>query len=256
MADDERGGEGGGGEYEWGRRHEVEARLGCVHEARNVGTGTPALALVPREDVEWRPEGPCQLRVSYAPERDAVMVDVERAPAAVRTSELTNLLVLVTAVFKRVEDDEAVEAHLASGPVRSARRERPRAVRASRWGMAAAGVAGLAAGLGVWFAAEALAPSDATDCSWAVENALLREMDFVDLDKPEVETLAYKLPEKPWTKQAVAPCETDRGEVEINKGCWIALDKRPPCYSNHAEYQGKCYMPVRKPEPVPQSAQP
>ena len=46
------------------------------------------------------------------------------------------------------------------------------------------------------------------------------------------------------------------GEVEINKGCWVALEKKPPCYSNQAEYQGKCYMPVRKQDPVPQSVEP
>jgi hypothetical protein len=50
-----------------------------------------------------------------------------------------------------------------------------------------------------------------------------------------------------------------KGEVELNGGCWVALEKRPPCYDDQAEYQGKCYLPVsarsRKPR-EPQSLQP
>ncbi|EPX58289.1 hypothetical protein D187_004045 [Cystobacter fuscus DSM 2262] len=75
---------------------------------------------------------------------------------------------------------------------------------------------------------------------WAIEDALRRESDFIDRSKPDPDAIAYPLPEKPWTKQAVPPCETNKGEVEINKGCWVALEKKPPCFSNQAEYQGKC----------------
>ncbi|HYO55216.1 MAG TPA: hypothetical protein VEU50_20720, partial [Archangium sp.] len=49
---------------------------------------------------------------------------------------------------------------------------------------------------------------------------------------------------KPFIDQAKAPCIPNEGEVEINGGCWVELAKRPPCYEKHAEYKGKCYMPV------------
>ena len=71
--------------------------------------------------------------------------------------------------------------------------------------------------------------------------------------------IAYPLPAKPFSDQAKAPCKPNRSEVEINGGCWLALEKRPPCGEDFAEYQGKCYVPVsarsRKPR-EPQSIQP
>ncbi len=41
-----------------------------------------------------------------------------------------------------------------------------------------------------------------------------------------------------------ASCIPHEGEVEINGGCWVALEKRPPCFNSQAEYKGKCYLPV------------
>ncbi|WP_395819369.1 hypothetical protein [Archangium minus] len=65
--------------------------------------------------------------------------------------------------------------------------------------------------------------------------------------------ITYPLPAKPFGNQAKAPCKPKKGEVEINGGCWVELAKRPPCYDDQAEYQGKCYLPVaerRPPEPT------
>ncbi|QRK08812.1 hypothetical protein JQX13_01105 [Archangium violaceum] len=56
--------------------------------------------------------------------------------------------------------------------------------------------------------------------------------------------IAYPLPQKPFTDQAKAPCIPNEGEVEINGGCRVALEKRPPCYDKQAEYRGKCYLPA------------
>ncbi|WP_232537163.1 hypothetical protein [Cystobacter fuscus] len=194
----------------------------------------------------------------YEPERDSVTVDVEQAPASVRTSELTNLLVLMSAAFKRVEDDDEVAAHLASGPVRRLGPGSPHVRRgwlSMSW-LTAAGVAVLAASLGIWFCstrASKLPTPD--DFGVVVENPSQWEMNFVDRsNSPAV--VAYPMPSKPVPKQAVAPCEADNGEVEINKGCWVELAKKPPCSRKQAEYQGKCYLPVRKEDPLPQSVKP
>jgi hypothetical protein len=68
---------------------------------------------------------------------------------------------------------------------------------------------------------------------------------------------SYPLPSQPFRNQAKAPCKTQVGEVEINGGCWVALEQRPPCYENRAEYQGKCYLPVSKDRGgLPQSVEP
>jgi hypothetical protein len=68
--------------------------------------------------------------------------------------------------------------------------------------------------------------------------------------------IAYPLPEKPFSDQAKAPCHPNLDEVEINGGCWVTLERRPPCRDNQAEYQGKCYLPVSARSRKPQSVQP
>ncbi|MET0404361.1 MAG: hypothetical protein ABW123_18260 [Cystobacter sp.] len=259
MANEKKGTPKGAGSFQWGKRYEVDPRLGHLHEAWNVVTGTPALTLVPRDDVAWQPGGPCRMSLSYEQERNSVTMDVELAPASVRTSELTNLFVLMTGALQRVEDDVQVDAHLAGGAVGA---EVPgalpvRQVRRFRTGLAAMGGAVLVVGLGVCL----VSMRDAAHMprggrSWALDDVLRQESDFVNRDKLHPLSIAYPLPEKPWTKQAKPPCETDNGEVEINNGCWVALEKRPPCFSNQAEHEGKCYMPVRKKDPLPQSVEP
>ncbi|OJH38910.1 hypothetical protein [Cystobacter ferrugineus] len=259
MANEKNEKEDGAGSFQWGRCYEVDPRLGRLHEAWNVVTGTPALTLVPGAGVAWQPEGPCRMSLIYEPERASVTLDLEQAPASVRTSELTNLFVLMAGALQRVEDDAQVDAHLAGGPVGAGVPgvSPVRRLWRFRTGLAAAGGAVLAVSLAVCLYSRLdAAHSHVGHRVWAIEDALRRESDFVIRSNPDSEAIAYPLPEKPWTKQAVPPCETNKGEVEINKGCWVELAKKPPCYSNQAEYQGKCYMPVRKQDPVPRSVQP
>ncbi|WP_211241477.1 hypothetical protein [Cystobacter fuscus] len=74
---------------------------------------------------------------------------------------------------------------------------------------------------------------------------------------PAPTSLAYPLPKKPFRNQAITPCKPELWEEEINKGCWMALDQRPPCLDVQAEYQGTCYLPVAKDRGrPPQSARP
>ncbi|WP_245682723.1 hypothetical protein [Archangium gephyra] len=80
---------------------------------------------------------------------------------------------------------------------------------------------------------------------------------LVQTAKPTPYAITYPLPAKPFRNQAKAPCIPRKGEVEINGGCRIALEKRPPCYEDQAEHQGKCYMPVaERPKPDPSAIQP
>ncbi|MET0404816.1 MAG: hypothetical protein ABW123_20535, partial [Cystobacter sp.] len=79
---------------------------------------------------------------------------------------------------------------------------------------------------------------------------------FVTLAESAPVVLAYPMPDKPLRGQAVPPCMRTRSVVEINGGCWVTLDQKPPCDPNTAEYQGKCYMPGSKPPPTPRSVEP
>ncbi|WNG29901.1 hypothetical protein F0U62_42250 [Cystobacter fuscus] len=252
MADEKSGKGGGPGPFELGRCHEVDSLLGHLYEARNVATGTPALTLIPRDDVEWQPGGACRMTLSYEPERDSVTVDVEQAPTSVRTSELTNLLVLMSAAFKRVEDDGEVDAHLASGPVRrqGPRDSRVRRVGPSRTWLAAAGVAVLVVGLGVWSLLGPHAPEPRRADDTPGESPF-----FADGQDLALAVIAYPMPEAPFKEQRKPPC-LEGTETEIRGGCWIQHKLDAPCPRNTAEYQGKCFIPVKKPEPLPRSVMP
>lgn len=88
-------------------------------------------------------------------------------------------------------------------------------------------------------------------------DAPLNATTLVQTEDPNSSGITYPLPAKPFGNQAKAPCKPRKGEVEINGGCWVALEKRPPCYDDQAEYQGKCYLPVaERPKPQPSAIQP
>jgi len=61
------------------------------------------------------------------------------------------------------------------------------------------------------------------------------------------------IPEKPDDGVKRAPCRMfPRGsEVEINGGCYIKTDFKPPCPSDLYTYQDGCYVPRGAPKPKP-----
>ncbi|ATB42821.1 hypothetical protein CYFUS_008300 [Cystobacter fuscus] len=215
MADEKSGKGDGPGPFELGRCCEVDSRLGSLHESRNAATGTPALTLVPREGVEWQPEGACRMRLIYEPERDSV------------------------------------DAHLSSGPVPGlgSRDSRVRRVGPSRTWLAA-GVVVLVVGLGVWSLLwpHALEPL-------RVDGAPGESLFFADGQDLALAVIAYPMPETPFKEQRKPPC-LEGTETEIRGGCWIQHKLDAPCPRNTAEYQGKCFIPVKKPEPLPRSVLP
>jgi len=251
VANEKTGKDGGPGPFQLGRRcEEVGPELGSLYEARHAGTGRAALTLLPGERVEWQPEGAWRMRLSCQPESPAVTLEVEQAPASASVPELVDILVLMTAALERVEDNARVGAHLAGGRVSPWRRWGPRAI---------AGFAVLALSLGFWLhgasgpehleptspglASQGPSPTDAPD--------------WVDMEDSQTRGIAYPLPAVPFRNQAKPPCRTETDAVEINGGCWMPLERRPPCAATHAEYQGKCYMPISKGGGrLPQSVQP
>ena len=228
-----------------GRRcDEVEPGLGRLYEAWHPRAGWPALVLWPSERVEWRPEGRWQVAFTCGPESSAVSLVVQQAPARARASELATLLVLMSASVQRVEDSADVSAHLASGPRRPERTWSPRAL---------AAVAVLMLGLGL---GPLLASGAARGEQVARNIASSSAPSLIDMNEALTQSLAYPLPSEPFVDQAGPPCKTESDAVEINKGCWVPLERRPPCGKEQAEHKGKCYLPVAKPKRPAQALEP
>ncbi|HEX8537822.1 MAG TPA: protein kinase, partial [Cystobacter sp.] len=80
-------------------------------------------------------------------------------------------------------------------------------------------------------------------------------VNWVDVATDTQPGIGYPLPSTPFKGQQKPPC-LEGTTVEINGGCWVTLEQRAPCPRSTAEYQGKCYMPVRNPPPEPRSLQP
>lgn len=71
--------------------------------------------------------------------------------------------------------------------------------------------------------------------------------------------VARPMPAKPFEGQKRPPC-TKVAQVELNGGCWVALEVRPNqvpgCGPDYFEHGGKCYLPVRQAPKVPTSIGP
>lgn len=229
---------------------EVGPELGQLHDAWDVRTGQAVLQLLPTERVDWRPEAPWRVILECEPEPTTVTVRVEESPASMPLSELANLLALTTSAVTRVEGSARLRAHLASSRAPAA--GAPASGRAfPRWAgvTLALGVCGLALLFVVGRPSGGDVPSD-----FRFRTEATSWLDLLDSDVPSV---SYPMPREPFLNQAVSPCKRNKAVVEINGGCWVALEHKPPCDAvDAAEHEGKCYMPVGKPKRLPQSVEP
>jgi hypothetical protein len=243
------------GPYRLGRGHELGPGLGCVYEAWNVDTGAVSLVLVPDEQVDWRPSGAWKVKVSYDPTTRALMMEVEEAPASADYTDLANILVMLSAAFERLEVDPQIQAHLAMASGEEAFRGAPRLplmLQRPRFNRSVAFVGlalcAIALGLGLWFyfkgwqKGQEGVPSGVMTAEQTPTNAQQQ----VDSNAAAASAISDPMPKKPYNNQAVAPCYPELGEVEINGGCWVTLERRAPCLKTQAEYQGKCYLSVTK----------
>lgn len=253
MAEEKQGKSPGGEPFHIGRSYEeVGPELGCLHEARHARTGQPALVFIPGERVDWRPEGPWQVRLSYQPEPTSVTLEVEQAPESMHVPDMAGILVMTTAAIQRVEDNPRVHDLFASTPRSPSRSwtSRARQLLGSHAGKAAAACAALALLQGSCSHVDSLH-------AIAQRPSQVEDMQLISAEEPTTGIgQGYPLPSEPFSTQSAGPCHTKRGEVEINGGCWVALEQRPPCLDVQAEYKGKCYLPVAKPQRPPQATQP
>ena len=231
------------------------AELGHIHEARNVETGAPALAMMPGPRPTWTLKRIWQVRASFQATPPFIYLEVERAPASGRLTELATLLTLLAAALDAVGSNARMRAHLTREPM--GRWMRPLPLKA----LAAMGLAVLVLGGGFWLlgtGSRELAPPTpppSTSGLGELADAGPRSPVLVD-GKPRSPTgIAYPLPDKPYSTQVRPPCRSKAIHVAINGGCWVELAVRPPC-EDSAEYEGKCYLPVMKAPRPPQSVSP
>lgn len=243
---------------------EVGAELGRLHEARHADTGAAALVLMAEDRIDWELEEPWKVSLSCQREPACVMLEVEQAPASGQVTKLADILVLMTAAIERVEDSAQVNAHLTGGartPPKPQENRTRQLLHSWRVGALAGLAVLLTLGGGLWWY-RASAPERAEPRPQAAvpAPAFRSQVDapyMTDSDGVGPLAIAYPLPSLPFRNQAIAPCRPERGEVEINGGCWMELAKLPPCLEVQAEYKGKCYLPVSiNRGRLPQSIQP
>ncbi|WPB79798.1 hypothetical protein KYC5002_11655 [Archangium violaceum] len=242
------------GPFHLGRRFkhkELGAGLGRVYEAHNVDTGASALVLTPDRNADWEPMEDWRISASSHESPPYVALEVEHAPASGRLPALAELLDLLASALERMEQNAEARAHLTREPIGLRRRwlGRSRRWMRSRRGLAIAGLATMTLGVGLWLGITGLDkdPEPGPHTAHGVGADAAARLDSPASLSPDDETMAaiaYPMPGGPFRDQAKAPCRPKRGEVEINGGCWVALEKRPPCFETQAEYQGKCYLPV------------
>ncbi|MCY1074850.1 hypothetical protein [Archangium lansingense] len=239
------------GPFQLGKRHKhAAAELGHIHEARNVQTGAPALVMLPGSRPTWGPKKNWQVRASFQVTPPFIALEMERAPISGRLAELADLLTLLLAGLEAVRDNARMRAHLTGTPM-GRRLGFPSLKR-----LAVAGLAVLALGGGFWFgmgirSMESPTPPPSIPGIGGLADYGRPSSFLVDGETRGPAGISYPLPDKPFSNQAKPPCRTGRDEVAINGGCWVALERRPPCHEEQAEYQGKCYLPVSTREPRP-----
>ncbi|MFY0564651.1 hypothetical protein ACN28E_12420 [Archangium lansingense] len=238
------------GPFHLGKRYKnVGVDLGRLYAAHNVHTGDAALVVMPGDRTDWEPDESWRLRATAESEPPYLALEVEQAPASGRLPDLSNMLDLLTSAVERLEKNEEARAHLTGGSVSAWKRwvgRMKRLLRSPR-GLMVASLTVLALGaLLLWplFWGDSEGPNGERASAGALAVTEIPAPAMVDLDTASVPAITYPLPARPFSDQAKAPCFPKSGEVEINGGCWVELAKRPPCYEDQAEYQGKCYMPV------------
>jgi hypothetical protein len=243
------------GPFQLGRRcKHAAAELGHILEANNPKTGAPVLVVMPGP--RRAPRQNWQARVSFQTSPPLFALEMEQAPASGNLKELANLMTLLLAALDAVEGNARTRAHLTREPLAPSWLRRP-----PMKALAAVGLAVLALGGGLVLGAGARSMGSptrppSTPGVGELADAGPQSTFWSDGAEKGPMGIAYPLPDKPFSNQLTPPCRTQRDEVDINGGCWMALERRPPCNPEQAEYQGKCYIPMMKTPRAPQSLSP
>jgi len=231
--------------------------LGRLYEAHNVLTQNPALVLIPSESAPMEPQEEWRVSLRSQAEPPYVVLEVKKAPRSGRLSQLRGMLELLGSAVEQLGSDEEARAHLTRLPMGPLEALRHRAGRFWRWTRASrrrtfavcllmylcVRLAVHVVEMEVYGLNWDMTPRQVTQVV-PVQPAVRRAPALINKARVGQAPISYPLPAQPFIDQAKAPCIPREGEVEINGGCWVALEKRPPCHDKQAEYKGKCYMPV------------
>jgi hypothetical protein len=231
------------GAYQLGERFpDIPEDEGRLYAAHHVDTGEPALVLMPGSGDDWRTSVPWCAETTRLTDPDALVLHPKRADGAKppRFHGLTLGFIRLAGSLAQLDERADVRAHFMRGPRPLRSRHR-----AMRWGLA--GVA-LAVGLALLLWPRTSTPPEMR----ASPDDTPTFMNGQKLSSP---TIAYPMPEKPFKQQRKPPCMPET-EVEIRGGCWMRHHRDAPCPPGTAEYQGGCYVAVKKPDPEPTSIQP
>ena len=243
------------GLYHLGHRSWYLGRhLGHLHAAHNLQTGAFGVVLTPDKASAWPPRTAWTARVTSAVAPPSLSLEVEPAPDARPPSllELTlafDQLVGTLGNLRSQQDRDDVQAHLDRKPRGS---WRGRLLSRGPRLLAGAVVAGLGL-LALWPRAPEF--PETQQAPEVAEAALDEPVAFINLQEPPFPFIGYPMPEKPFKEQEKPPCLKET-TVEIRGGCWVQLKADAPCPKSTAEFEGKCYMPVRKKDPLPSTLQP
>jgi hypothetical protein len=233
------------GQYQLGERYQdIPEDEGRLYEAHHIETGEPALVMMPGTGGDWRTSTPWHTETTSLTEPNALVLHPRRTAGAKFPTlhEMTLGFIRIAGLMALSDEREDIQAHFARGPLPLRSRHR-----AMRWGLAVTGVA-LAAGLALLL--------------WPRPPSL-PEMRGIPDDTPvlmkgqnlSAPAIAYPMPETPFKEQRKPPCLPGT-EVEIRGGCWMPHRSNAPCPPGTAEYQGRCYVAVKKPDPEPRSLLP
>ncbi|WP_309896595.1 protein kinase [Archangium sp.] len=227
-------------------------QLGHLHAAHNLQTGAFGVVMTSDKASAWPLRTAWTARVTSTVSPSSLSLEVEPAPDARPPSllELTlafDHLVGTLGNLRSQQDRDDVQAHLDRKP-----RGSWRGRLLSRGPPLLAGVA-MGAGLALlvlWLRSPE--PQQALEVA---EATLDEPVGFIDMEEPPFPFIGYPMPETPFKEQQKPPCLKGTA-VEIRGGCWVTLEQRAPCPKSTAEFEGKCYMPVRKKDPLPSTLQP
>ncbi|ATB43925.1 hypothetical protein CYFUS_009406 [Cystobacter fuscus] len=232
------------GPYRLGRRYRgTDPGEGSIHEAHHVETGAPALVILPGTNEDGRPRSAWSVRAEGSLHPPYQAVHVEQPPQG-RASlhDLTLLLIRLAGATAHIENRKDAHGHFSRVPAHARIRRW-----VLHWGLSGAAAA-MATGLVLFLWPHA---REATRVRTTSEDPVF----FADRQNLVFPIASYPMPEKPFKEQQKPPC-LEETEVEVRGGCWIEHTKKAPCPRSTAEYQGKCYIPVKKQPPPPSSLQP